>query len=119
LTTLQFYPRYDGAVLIVSVVGDLSIDTRSWLADFVEGMLGTGACVVVDLSDVRLCDATSMTMLILIADRCRDRGGWLRLTGVHDLVARAFAIVAFGRVVPIYATVEAAVTGNEADRIKD
>jgi anti-sigma B factor antagonist len=108
-----------GDTIVLRVVGCLDLGTRGWLADFVDGVLPGSAKVVVDLGGVALCDAASMSTLIGIADVCRARGGWLRLAAPTGLVARVFAVVAFGKTVPVYATVAAAVAGDELQRIKD
>jgi anti-anti-sigma factor len=119
LNSLNFQAARHGPVLVITVEGDLHLGTRSWLADFMEGTMDAEPRVVVDLDGVYLCDATSMTMLLAMAETCRGRGGWLRLTGVWGLVGRAFAIVSLGRAVPVYATLAAALAGDERERIKD
>jgi anti-anti-sigma factor len=118
LSSLNFHTARHGSVLVITVEGDLHFGTRSWLADFMDGTMDAGARVVVDLDGVSLCDATSMTMLLVMADMCRTRGGWLRLTGVGGLVGRAFAVVSLGQAVPVYATLAAAIAGDERERIK-
>jgi anti-anti-sigma factor len=119
MATLQINLNRAGRALVIGAAGDLDFGTRDWLADFVEGALDGAARVVIDLHEVRLCDASSMTMLIRIAARCAQRGGWLRLAAPTELVARAFSIVDLGQAVPIYATVRGAVAGDESERIKD
>lgn len=117
--TLQIDTSRAGRVRVVVAAGCLDFSTRGRLAEVVQDVLDTAAEVVIDLSDVRLCDAASMTTLVRIAGWCADRGGWLRLAAPRGQVARAFAIIAFGQDVPTYATVEAAVAGDETQRVKD
>lgn len=117
--TLQMSVSRAGRVRVVAAAGCLDVNTRGWLADFVEGVLDAAAEIVVDLSEVRLCDAASMATLVRIAERCAGHGGWLRLAAPKGQVARAFAIIAFGQDVPTYATVLGAVAGDETERVKD
>ena len=77
--TLQMSVSRAGRVRVVAAAGCLDVNTRGWLADFVEGVLDAAAEIVVDLSEVRLCDAASMATLVRIAERCAGHGGWLRL----------------------------------------
>jgi anti-anti-sigma factor len=117
--TLRMDKIRDGDAVVVRVAGHLDLGTRGWLADFVDGVLGPDLWLVVDLRGVTLCDAAAMSTLIGIADGRRARGGWLRLAAPGDVVARAFGVVAFGQFVSVYASVAAAVAGDETERIKD
>ena len=108
-----------GDTVVLHITGCLDLRTRGRLADFVEGVLPDDGKVVLDLGEVTLCDATSMSTLINIAGRCRARGGWLRIAAPAGIVAHAFAVVGFGQAVPVYATAAAAVAGDETGRIKD
>jgi len=119
LGTLRMDKARDGHAVVIRVAGHLDLGTRGWLADFVDGALGPELWLVVDLRGVALCDAAAMSTLISIAEARRSRGGWLRLAAPGDIVARAFEVVAFGQFVPIYASVVAAVAGDETERIKN
>ncbi len=119
MTTLRIEVSRAGRVRVVAAGGCLDFSSRGWLAYVVESLLDAAAEVVIDLREVRLCDASSMATLVHLAARCSEHGGWLRLAAPRGQVARAFAIVAFGQDVPTYATVDGAVDGDETERVKD
>jgi anti-sigma B factor antagonist len=75
--------------------------------------------LVLDLSELRLCDAAAMTMLMRLSAACDTAGGWLRLAAPSGIVRRVFAIVDFGSCVPVYRTVAAAGAGDDDQRVKD
>lgn len=107
-----------GHVLIV--LGDLDLETVPHLACDLHTLRNAGQVrVVLDLSGLRTCDAAAMAVLVRISRQCAARGGWLRLAAPTGLVATVFAIVPFGRDVPVYATVEAALLGDDRQRVKD
>jgi stage II sporulation protein AA (anti-sigma F factor antagonist) len=120
MSQLQLEVARAGGVLVVRVAGDLDLCSAGWLTELLEGVLGPAdPRAVLDLAELRFCDAAAMTTLLRAAAWCRDHGGWLRLAAPAGMVAHAFAVVAFGAAVPTYATVAAAVAGDDARRVKD
>jgi anti-anti-sigma factor len=104
---------------VVALVGDLDMAVVSQLHKLVDDLVTTGQRhVVLDLSGLRLCDASGLTGFIRAAKRFAEAGGWLRLAAPGGAVGKVFGIVAFGECVPTYATVPAAGTGDDTQRIK-
>jgi anti-sigma B factor antagonist len=68
------------------------------------------AIVVVDMSRTRFCDSAGLNALVGANRRVRAEGGEVRLVIVAEAVARIVALTGVDRVVPIYASLEEALT---------
>ncbi|MGH3228839.1 MAG: STAS domain-containing protein [Streptosporangiaceae bacterium] len=66
--------------------------------------------VVVDMSRTRFCDSAGLNALVGAARQARADGGEVRLVVVGEAVARIVAITGVDRVIPIYASLEEALT---------
>lgn len=101
----------DGGYRVVAVFGVLDMLTIAHLERDIHTLTTAGDIdLILDLSQVRLCDAVAMGGLIRAAEHCRALGGSLRLAAPAGIVATAFQIVAFDKDLPIYQTVDAART---------
>jgi anti-anti-sigma factor len=68
------------------------------------------ALVVVDMSRTRFCDSAGLNALVGAARQARAEGGEVRLVVVGESVARIVALTGVDRVIPIYASLEDALT---------
>lgn len=68
------------------------------------------ALVVVDMSRTRFCDSAGLNALVAAARQARADGGEVRLVVVGEAVVRLVALTGVDRVVPIYASLEDALT---------
>jgi anti-sigma B factor antagonist len=68
------------------------------------------ALVVVDMSRTRFCDSAGLNALVAAARQARADGGEVRLVVVGEAVARIVALTGVDRVIPIYASLEDALT---------
>jgi len=68
------------------------------------------AMVVVDMSRTRFCDSAGLNALVTAGRRARADGGEVRLVVVGEAVARVVALTGVDRVIPIYASLEDALT---------
>ena len=66
--------------------------------------------VVVDMSLTRFCDSAGLNALVAANRRARADGGEIRLAAVGEAVARVVALTGVDRVIPIYASLEEALT---------
>jgi anti-sigma B factor antagonist len=99
----------DSGYRVVAVIGELDILTIAHLERDIHTLTIAGEVdLILDLSQVRLCDAAAMGGLIRASKHCRALGGSLRLAAPTGIVATAFQIVALDKDLPIYQTVEAA-----------
>ncbi len=105
---------------VVTVLGVLDLETMPHLeCDVHAALLAGQPRIVLDLHRLRLCDAAAMSRLIRLHRQCAAAGGWVRLAAPQGMVRVTFAVVSFGRDVPVYADLSAAALGDEAHRIKD
>jgi anti-sigma B factor antagonist len=68
------------------------------------------ALVVVDMSRTRFCDSAGLNALVGAARQARAEGGEVRLVVGGASVARIVALTGVDRVIPIYASLEDALT---------
>jgi anti-sigma B factor antagonist len=96
---------------VVAVFGVLDMLTITHLERDIHTLASAGEIdLILDLSQVRLCDASAMGGMIRASRHCRALGGSLRLAAPTGIVATAFEIVALAEDLPIYQTVDAART---------
>ena len=77
------------------------------------GLEATGpgrALVVVDMSRTRFSDSAGLNALVAVARQARAEGGEVRLVVVAGAVARLMALTGVDRVIPIYASLEDALS---------
>ena len=77
------------------------------------GLEATGpgrALVVVDMSRTRFSDSAGLNALVAVARQTRAEGGEVRLVVVAGAVARLMALTGVDRVIPIYASLEDALS---------
>jgi anti-sigma B factor antagonist len=78
---------------ILSVSGEVDIQTSPILDEHVERVLGQGASsMVVDLGGVTFLDSTGLSVLIAGLKRCQDAGGTMRVTSPRPNVRRVFEV---------------------------
>ena len=68
------------------------------------------ALIVVDMSRTRFCDSARLNALVGAARQARADGGEVRLVVVGEAVARIVALTGVDRVIPVYASLEDALT---------
>jgi RNA polymerase sigma-B factor len=107
-----------GSTHVVRIDGvlDLAASVRLRLALY--DRLDAGARdVVVDLSGVRLLDASAVSVLLAVRDRLREHGGRLRAPGATALVLEVLEITGAAKALSAYDAVEPALAARpEIDR---
>jgi anti-sigma B factor antagonist len=66
--------------------------------------------VVVDMTRTRFCDSTGLNALVAADRRARAEGGEVRLVITGEAVVRVVELTGVDRVIPIYASLEEALT---------
>ena len=66
--------------------------------------------VVVDMSRTRFCDSSGLNALVAADRRARAEGGEVRLVVTGESVIRIVELTGVDRVIPIYASLEEALT---------
>jgi anti-anti-sigma factor len=103
-----------GRFRVVAVFGVLDMLTIIHLERDIQTLTAAGDLdLVLDLSQVSLCDAAAMGGLIRASEHCRRLGGSVRLAGPTGIVATAFRIVKLARDLPIFETVDAALSARD------
>ncbi|WP_051965694.1 STAS domain-containing protein [Kitasatospora mediocidica] len=88
----------DGSVLC-GLSGDLDLDSLDAPRAVLEGILASGAPVlVVDLAEVTFCDSSGLNMLLQLRLAAQEAGVALRLGPVSEQVARLLEITGAGQV---------------------
>ena len=64
--------------------------------------------IVCDLSEVGFLDSSGLAALVSGLKATRERGGFLKLVGLNDQVARVFRLTMLDHVFEMYPSVEAA-----------
>lgn len=99
--------------LVITVAGDIDLNTESRLSDYLHDALESTPKLVVDLSEAGLVSAAGLAILARTGDAARARGGWLRATGASGLVRRSLVRAALQDKVPLATHPEAACHGDD------
>ncbi|MFD1934824.1 STAS domain-containing protein [Nonomuraea mangrovi] len=92
--------RSPGAA-VVRLEGDLDKLTASVLDERLSHLLAEGVhTFVVDASGLEFCDSSGLWVLIEHLRHVRERGGSLRLTGVHGVLRRVLDITGLNSAFP-------------------
>ena len=98
-------------VPVVTAPEEIDIANAAGLQAALLEAAGPGrAMVVVDMSRTRFCDSAGLNALVGAARQARADGGEVRLVIVGEAVARIVALTGVDRVIPIYASLEDALT---------
>jgi anti-anti-sigma factor len=99
----------DGDPVVVRVAGSMLYDTLPPLADAV-AQLAAGRCprLILDLSEVPMCDSSGLKLLLRTRSTLTDAGGWLRLAAIQPKVDSVLKITNLTHVLPCYPSVDAA-----------
>lgn len=107
---LAISQRTEGAIPIVSVVGEIDIAVAPQLRDHLDELLDRGsASFVVDLTGVSFLDSTALGVLISILKRCHASDGELCLVATDPQVLRVFEITGLTDVFSIVSSAARAV----------
>ena len=95
---------------VVTAHGRVFYDTVGALADTLTPMLTADRPrIVLDLSDVDVCDSSGLNLIVASHQAAIRRDGWLRLVGLRPMVRRVVDVTNLGGVLSIHDTVDDAV----------
>ena len=98
-------------VPVVTAPEEIDVANAAGLRAALLEAAGSGrALVVVDMSRTRFCDSAGLNALVAVARQARAEGGEIRLVVVAGAVARLMALTGVDRVIPIYASLEDALS---------
>lgn len=109
----------DDADTVVTLAGELDIESAPSLAHTVDTLTGAGRVrIVVDLGALTFCDSTGIGTFVRASHACHRDGGYLRLAAPRANVARILAVVGLLDAFPTYRTVTAAREGDPTGLVK-
>jgi anti-anti-sigma factor len=100
---------------VVAVHGKIMYDTLQPLDRALKEILAAPAPrVVLDLHKVALCDSSGLQLFLDTRQHAVAAGGWLRLCGPQAMVRRVLEITNLTSILPVYESVDAAVSAPES-----
>ena len=98
-------------VPVVTAPEEIDITNAAGLQAALLEAAGLGrAMVVVDMSRTQFCDSAGLNALVAADRQARADDGEVRLVVVGEAVARVVALTGVDRVIPVYASLEDALT---------
>jgi anti-anti-sigma factor len=100
--SLDISIRTVGGITIAGLAGELDVASAPALREQLLSLLRPGSSrLVIDLSKVRICDASGLAVLVGVSRRARLLGGFLRLAAVSPQADRVLHITGLHRHLPI------------------
>ncbi len=102
-----------GAGVVVTVSGEIDLSTRGELAEQLDGALDAVSppqSLVVDLSEVTFLGSAGLALLLDTQDAAVRKGVPLRVVATQRVVRRPIEAVGLSAALPLYPTVESALT---------
>jgi anti-sigma B factor antagonist len=111
VTEISFSVEVVEGVPVVTAPEEIDVTNAAGLRAAVSEAIEPGsALVVVDMSRTRFCDSAGLNALVAADRRARAAGGEVRLVIVAEAIVRVVALTGVDRVVPIYASLEEALS---------
>jgi anti-anti-sigma factor len=109
---LSVVTRTERGHIIAALSGELDVASAPELREELLGLLRPAASrLVVDLSAVRYADASGLAVLVGTGRRATLLGGFLRLAAPTPAVTRVLSLTGLHRLLDIFPSVQAAITG--------
>jgi anti-anti-sigma factor len=100
---LAFGTHTDNGTTIVRVGEGIFADNREPLLAALLQLADTPrACIVIDLTDVPLCDSSALNMFVQVHQRATATSGQLRLANPQPMVRRILHITNLDQLIPIH-----------------
>jgi anti-sigma B factor antagonist len=97
-------------VVVVTVSGEVDVYTAAQLRSALEDRIAGGqTALVVDLQHVGFIDSTGLGVLVGRLKTVKAAGGWLSVVCTNERILRLFGITGLDQVLPVHASVEAAI----------
>ncbi len=96
--TVNDHPRFS----VVSLNGDLDKISAPRLEEALqEPLTRSHARLIIDTTELGFCDSTGIWTLLATLRRAYEQNGWLRLAGVHGVLARLLELTGLAEAFPI------------------
>jgi anti-anti-sigma factor len=97
-----------GGGVVVTVTGEIDVDTTDVLADALARAADVAAVVVADLTAVTFMDSTGLNTLLGAHRDLAARGGRLALVGAQPAVRRVLELTGVDTVIPLHPNIRQA-----------
>jgi anti-anti-sigma factor len=106
----------DADTAVITAVGDIDYASHTLLRDVAGGAVDRKRVrLILELSGVRICDSTALSLFVDLHRQTTAAGGWLRLAAPRRLLVSTLAITNLDRILPVFDSVDAALTGGAED----
>ena len=106
--------RPSNGVCVLSLSGEMDLSNASELVRALGGNFGSGR-MIIELSRLTYMDSTGIKQLVGLSRTMKAAGGSILLAAPHPNLARLFEIVNLGELIPIVASLEAALHRSERE----
>jgi anti-sigma B factor antagonist len=104
---LQVSTARRGSFAVVTVAGDVDLETASSLSDEVATATSDESPhLVIDLGGVTFLDSSGLKVLVATSKRAEKAGGSMSLVAVPHIVMRVLTVTALDKVFSIYDSVD-------------
>ena len=94
---------------VIAARGRMNAMTAPTMKGRIKELIDAGRTeIVCDLSEVSFVDSSGLSALVSGLKATREQGGFLRVAGVNEQVARIFKLTMLDRVFEMYASADAA-----------
>jgi anti-anti-sigma factor len=99
--TLKIRVSQEGSDRVVSLEGEIQLETVSPLIKTLRQAADTGDAVVVDMTKVSYLDSQGVRALRIAYQQAASAGGMLRIRGCQGMADRVLRMVGIDRVIPM------------------
>jgi anti-sigma B factor antagonist len=97
--TLQVQRR-EGTQVVLSVAGDLDLDSAGTLTTAALDLIGRGSCdVVLEMAQVPFCDSMGLNAVLRVLRQAKAAGGSLTLVSTADPVKRLLSMCGVDQII--------------------
>ncbi len=101
-----------GSNVVLKIIGRMDANNSPEFEKACNGWIEQGARhIVVDMSELAYISSMGLRYFVNVGKSLNDKGGSLRLSGIHGLVKQLFEITRLTNVFPMFSTVDAALAG--------
>jgi anti-anti-sigma factor len=116
MTELSITVHQQPGFHLVRLEGELDRSTHPRLEHTLQDLTtGENPKIILDAAELAFCDSCGLYTLLRSQRRAEDRGGALRLIGVHGTLARLLAITRLVELFPLYPSLAQAATWPPPD----
>jgi anti-anti-sigma factor len=115
---VQLVPAEGDSPGVARLVGELDLGSVEPVESVLMSAADQPRDLVLDLSGLAFCDCTGLSLFIRLSHRCATHGRRLRLAAPQEIVRMVLVVTRLVDAVPVHATLQGAVRGDEAERIR-